>query len=111
MEKAADISQRKGSSGGEDIEKEAASLSESFEQITSNQDHPLSQTNSHKSVVEDTLSRLASHLTTRSIRDPGPPPDGGFTVRKLAVQTSVLSMPKLTPVSSCQLVGNLTGSR
>jgi hypothetical protein len=36
---------------------------------------PLSQTKSRRS---DALTRIASHITTRSIRDPGPPPDGGF---------------------------------
>lgn len=90
MEKAVGISRKNiettiENSRSEDIEKEAASLSESSEHINSSQnpdeqqDHPLSRTTSRKSVVENTLSRLASHLTTRSIRDPGPPPDGGFT--------------------------------
>lgn len=74
-----------GQSKSEDIEKEAASLSDSSEHITTSQIHdephgsPLSRTASNKSVIENTLSRIASHLATRSIHDPGPPPDGGFT--------------------------------
>jgi hypothetical protein len=36
---------------------------------------PLSRSRSKPS---DALTRIASHITTRSIRDPGPPPDGGF---------------------------------
>jgi MFS family permease len=36
---------------------------------------PLERTNSRQSNV---LARVASRITTRSIRDPGPPPDGGF---------------------------------
>jgi hypothetical protein len=36
---------------------------------------PLSRSKSRRS---DALTRIASHITTRSIRDPGPPPDGGF---------------------------------
>lgn len=37
-------------------------------------DESLSRTKSRQS---NALARIASHLTTRSIRDPGPPPDGG----------------------------------
>jgi hypothetical protein len=36
---------------------------------------PLTRT---KSKPAEALARIASHLTTRSIRDPGPPPDGGI---------------------------------
>jgi MFS family permease len=36
---------------------------------------PLSKTSSRPS---DALARIASRITTRSLRDPGPPPDGGF---------------------------------
>jgi MFS family permease len=32
----------------------------------------------HKSASSNALGRIASHLTTRSIKDPGPPPDGGL---------------------------------
>jgi hypothetical protein len=39
------------------------------------QDESLSRTKSRPS---NTIARIASHITTRSIRDPGPPPDGGF---------------------------------
>jgi len=39
----------------------------------------LSQRTSRMSIAENAFSRIASHLTTRSIRDPGLPPDGGFT--------------------------------
>ena len=38
------------------------------------QGQQISRSNSKRS---NALSRVASHLTTRSIRDPGPPPDGG----------------------------------
>ncbi|CAO2649186.1 Nn.00g101350.m01.CDS01 [Neocucurbitaria sp. VM-36] len=38
------------------------------------QSQQISRSNSKRS---NALSRVASHLTTRSIRDPGPPPDGG----------------------------------
>jgi len=90
METAADVSRQTtdtsiGHEKSYDIEKDAASVSERSERISSVQapdeayQPPLSKTTSHKSVVEITLSRLASHLTTRDIRDPGPPPDGGFT--------------------------------
>jgi len=39
------------------------------------QHEPLSKTKSRPS---NTLARIASRVTTRSIRDPGPPPDGGL---------------------------------
>jgi MFS family permease len=66
----------------EDIEKEASSLYEtSTESLSSPREPepPLPQRISRVSIAENALSRIASHLTTKSIRDPGPPPDGGFT--------------------------------
>jgi MFS family permease len=39
------------------------------------QGSPLKKTKSTSSAV---IGRVASHLTTRSLTDPGPPPDGGF---------------------------------
>jgi MFS family permease len=38
-------------------------------------EEPLSRT---KSRASNTLARITSHITTRSIREPGPPPDGGL---------------------------------
>ena len=71
---------------GEDIEKETSSLYEASEKISIESpssprglEPPLSQRVPCRSITEIALSRIASHLTTRSIRDPGPPPDGGFT--------------------------------
>jgi MFS family permease len=42
------------------------------------QQHDLSKTISRSSKPSNTLARITSHLTTRSIVDPGPPPDGGI---------------------------------
>jgi len=71
---------------GEDVEKEVGSLYETLEKTSTESPSsprgpkpPLSQRASHASMAENALSRIASHLTTRSLRDPGPPPDGGFT--------------------------------
>lgn len=70
---------------GEDIEKEAGSLYEASEKLSAENfsshrvsEPPLSRLASCMSIAENVLSRIASHLTTRSTRDPGPPPDGGF---------------------------------
>lgn len=72
-----------GNHKGKDIEKEAGSLYETSEKISIESSssprgpEPLPlQTASRLSIA---LNQIASYLTTRSIRDPGPPPDGGFT--------------------------------
>jgi hypothetical protein len=41
---------------------------------TPTRDEPLSRS---KSAQSNAITRIASRITTRSIRDPGPPPDGG----------------------------------
>ena len=59
---------------GEKSDQSRAEENQATPQQQERTDAPIART---KSRASNTLARVASRVTTRSIRDPGPPPDGG----------------------------------
>lgn len=47
--------------------------------VQENEIHQDEGTSPLKKTTSNVLTKVASHMTTRSIIDPGPPPDGGIT--------------------------------